>query len=296
MTAPAGYAHPLYAASFAQWGTPTWLPAAGGALLRRAIAGSDRTDATGLYPLACFADWRALRADVDAHLGDAVSLVLVADPFGDHDPVVLESAFDRVVAFKQHLVTDLHAVDFAAPLPRPHRRNLERASERVRVDACDPAAQLDAWCALYAELAARRGITGLRAFSREAFAQQLAVPGLVAFRATVDGALAGLHLWFEQGEVAYGHLGATNALGLETMAAYALYDHARRHFRERVRWLDLGAGASTPAGDGLVRFKRGFATGSRPAWLCTRVLDAQAYDALSAGAATTYFPAYRAGE
>jgi hypothetical protein len=300
MTTPAGYAHPRYAASFAQWGTPAWLPDAGGALLRRAIPGSDRTDATGLYPLACFADWRALRSDVDAHLGDAVSLVLVADPFGGHDPHVLAQAFDLVAAWKPHLVVDFEDPALAQPLPRPHRRNVERARERAQVDVvAEPASHLDDWCDLYAQLCARHGITGMRAFSREAFALQLATPGMVMLRARVDGELAGLHLWVEQGDVAYGHLGATNARGYEAMAAYALYDQARSHFRGRVRWLDLGggAGADTDEDDGLVRFKRGFATGARPAYLCKRVLDGDAYARLSAGRTpgTTYFPAYRAG-
>jgi lipid II:glycine glycyltransferase (peptidoglycan interpeptide bridge formation enzyme) len=119
------------------------------------------------------------------------------------------------------------------------------------------------------------------------------------FKATLDDALVGLHLWFEQGEVAYGHLGATNELGHATMAAYALYEHARDYFRARVRWLDLGAGAgsATDVDDGLVRFKRGWATGTRPVYLCTRVLDAPAYAALAAAhPPTQFFPAYRAGE
>ena len=66
---------------------------------------------------------------------------------------------------------------------------------------------------LYAHLTERHGITGIRAFSRAAFARQLAVPGLVMFRAAAAGETVGLHLWYVQDDVAYGHLGATSPRG-----------------------------------------------------------------------------------
>ena len=85
------------------------------------------------------------------------------------------------------------------------------------------------------------------------------------------------------------------------MAAYALYWRAIELFAGRVRYLNLGAGAGTAAGDdGLTRFKRGWATESRPSYLAGRVLDAEAYQAAVAAAhreaGGSYFPAYREGE
>ena len=59
--------------------------------------------------------------------------------------------------------------------------------------------------------------------SRAAFEKQFAVPGLVMFRASVDGSVVGLHLWYLHRGVAYGHLGATNPTGYKVMASYALY-------------------------------------------------------------------------
>ena len=44
------------------------------------------------------------------------------------------------------------------------------------------------------------------------------------------------------------------------------------------------------------RFKRGWATGTRTAHFCGRVLDPERYAQLAGAAATSYFPAYRAGE
>ncbi|HSS29061.1 MAG TPA: hypothetical protein VLL50_14020, partial [Usitatibacter sp.] len=60
-----GYAHPGYAGSLAEFGTPRELPASGGWLLEREIPGGGR-DAMGCYPLLCCRDWRALREDLDS--------------------------------------------------------------------------------------------------------------------------------------------------------------------------------------------------------------------------------------
>ena len=122
------------------------------------------------------------------------------------------------------------------------------------------------------------------------------------FCASVDDVIVGLHLWYECGEVAYGHLGATSVQGYEHMASYALYWHALEYFRERVRWLELGGAAGVsdtePTG-GLHRFKGGWATGTRPTFLCGRILQPRAYERLATErgvADSTYFPAYRSGE
>ena len=55
--------------------------------------------------------------------------------------------------------------------------------------------------------------------------------------------MVGLHLWYVQGDVAYGHLGATSQLGYELMASYALYAFAIEQLRAEVRWLALGGAA-----------------------------------------------------
>jgi hypothetical protein len=86
------------------------------------------------------------------------------------------------------------------------------------------------------------------------------------------------------------------------MASYALYWYAISHFRERVRWLDLGGVAGLSEGapeDGLQRFKAGWATGTRPSFLCGRVLQPSVYADLATKrgiAESSYFPAYRRGE
>ena len=60
-------------------------------------------------------------------------------------------------------------------------------------------------------------------FSWEAFAKQLSVPGIVAFRALVEGKAVGMLLWYKQNDIGYYHLGAYNALGYELNASFALF-------------------------------------------------------------------------
>jgi hypothetical protein len=107
-------------------------------------------------------------------------------------------------------------------------------------------------------------------------------------------------LWYETDEVAYYHLGAYSEAGYAARASFALFWSAREHFRSRVRWLALGAGAGVDgdSDDGLSRFKRGWSTGTRTVFLCGRILDRARYEAASRAAGTsasTFFPAYRGG-
>ena len=155
---------------------------------------------------------------------------------------------------------------------------------------------------LYGYLIQRHGISGIPAFSRTAFARQFKVPGLVAFRALHQGTLVGMSLSYVQGNVVYTHLIACNALGYELDSSYALYWREIEYFRSRgLKWLNLGAGAGVHGNgrDGLTWFKRGWATGTRTAYLCGRIFDRQAYDQIVKAKGVTdtgYFPAYRAGE
>ncbi len=134
-------------------------------------------------------------------------------------------------------------------------------------------------------------------FSRESFALQLTVPGLVAFRAVDDGGTTvGMVLWFCNGDLGYYHLGAYSQRGYAEKASYALFWTAAQKLRERVRWLNLGAGAGATCdgADGLTRFKRGWSPLLRPTYLGRHVGCPKRYAELCRGhAGTTFFPAYR---
>lgn len=297
-----GYSHAGYAQSLSEFGAPRPLPRAGGWLLERPIPNSDARDAMGCYPLFACRSWGRLHEDL-TELGDElVSLTLVTDPFGDHDAEQLGRCFpDLVVPFKEHFVVDLER-PLAETVSRHHRRYARRALAQVDVEVCtDPPGFLDDWMHLHAHLLERHQISGLRAFSRSAFAKQLALPGMVVLRGGHAGEPIGAQLWLLEGEVAYGHVLAFSEAGYRLGAPYALYWAALEHFVTRVRFCDLGAapGAAGDGSEGLLRFKRGWASGTRTAYLCGRIFDRPRYESLcrsTQAPASGYFPAYRAGE
>lgn len=295
----AGYMHPAYAASFEEIATPRELAHCGGWILARPIRGSGLQDGMGCYPLFTCRDWSRLPDDLEALSETLVSLTLVTDPFGHYRVEDLEQAFDVVRLYKHHYVTDL--AEAARPATRRHKRNTAKAMEALSLSQIDePMAYARVWVELYGQLVERHRLTGLHAFSARCLERQLSVPGLRMFSASAEGHVVGLHLWYVQGEVAYGHLGATSARGLELMASYALYDFAMARLRSEARWLSLGGspGRGDDTENGLSRFKKGWATGTRPVYLCGKVLQPEEYKRLTAGdpEPSEYFPAYRYGE
>jgi hypothetical protein len=295
-----GYAHPLYARSSAEFGTPLELSRCGGWILKRKIHGWSNCDAMGCYPLFACQDWTGLEADLEAIGSELVSLALVADPFGCNDPEYLKRCFpDVVIPFKEHFVINLrYSLDKF--VSKHHCHNARKALEKARVEVCiDPRQFSDEWLELYAQLIARHQITGISAFSRKALSEQLHVPGLIAFRAEQGGTPVGMNLWYVQGEVGYYHLGAYSAKGYELKASFALFWRAIEYFAATgLHWLNLGAGVGIkPDRDsGLNRFKRGWATGSRTAYFCGRIFDRAKYWEITRAVdrmTTDYFPAYR---
>ncbi len=302
-----GYAHPAYAEALAEFGAPRPLPRSGAWILERPVPGTNDTDAMGCYPLFACRDWSRLHADLADLENGLVSLVVVPDPFGEYELPYLEECFpDACKPFKEHFVADLEL----SPLSFVHRHHLRYARNALRevsVERCaDPLAYLDDWVALYGTLVERHGIEGLRRFSRPSFERQLDVPGIRAFRATDESGTVSMLLWYVHGEVAYYHLGASNERGYELRASFALFWRAFEDLRAAgVRWLDLGAGAGVAEdpGGGLSRFKQGWSSGTRPAYLCGRVFDHGRYEdlagrraAVAAPGGDAYFPAYRDGE
>jgi hypothetical protein len=286
-----------------EFGSPLGLERSGGWLLERRIPASDDSDAMGCYPLFTCAHWAGLKADLDELAGRLVSVVMVVDPFAPVQKDCLTSWFDVVVPFKDHFV-----VDMSRPAGRHgsahHRYRARKALKELRVELVPQrGALLDDWLALYGVLVRRHGLTGIRAFSRSSFALQFEIPSMVCFRALHGETTVGAQLWFVESGVAFSHLVACNEDGYRLGAAYALHLTALQTFAGdyagKVRWADLGAaaGTSVASAGGLARFKRGWASGTRPAYLCGRILQRERYEELaSRTTATSYFPAYRAGE
>jgi hypothetical protein len=295
-----GYAHPAYAAALVDMGIARLLPRCRGSVIVRDVPSGDHRDAIGPYPIFSCSDWEGLEEDLSELRDELLAVALVADPFGAWSMARLERCFpDVLLHFKDHFVVELGP----NPMRRVHshhRRNAARAQRELAVEEiAEPAGFLDEWEALYEQLVRRHGIRGPAAFSRVSFAAQLAVPGLVALRATKRGATVGAALWYEQGDVAYYHLAAYDGDGYASGASFALFAHALERFADQgLAWVSLGAGAGSPgdADDGLTRFKRGWSTGTRPAWFGGRVLQPAAYERLAGGVDNVWFPAYRRGE
>lgn len=303
-----GYAHGAYAHALSEFGQPLRLERCGGHVLERPIPDSGRSDAMGPYPLFACADWSGLAADLEALGAGAdparipVSLTMVTDPLADCRPEALRECFpDLARPFKDHFVTDLSR-PLESVASGHHRRDARGALKKVEVQLCrDPARWLEPWARLYGELIERHGITGIAAFSSSSFDRQLRVPGTLLFRAEAEGEVVGMLLWYRRGEVASYHLAAQSLRGYELGASYALMWRALEDLASTgCRWAHLGAGAGAAAGDdGLTWFKRGWATETRPAWLCGRIFDRDAYGELTrvrGRPGSEYFPLYRAGE
>jgi hypothetical protein len=294
-----GYRSAGYASSLAHLGAPLWLPNAQGWLIRRQIPGSKPWDAIGCYPLFDCRYWQHLESDF-CRLSDTVSVVAVVHPLtAEMAGAALRSAFpDLLVPYKQHFLVELQS-DWADRVPRNHRRNIRTSLSQLVVQRCsDPGGELDVWCDLYGFLKQKHGIAGMADFSRESFARQLRAPGMVVFKACKGQEAVAMHLWFVQDGTAYYHLGASNSDGYHLRAAFALMWSALQEFqRIGLQWAALGGVPETPVtrqAAGLARFKEGWATCARPAYLCGAILDRSTYASLTAkNSSSSFFPAYR---
>jgi hypothetical protein len=299
--AASGYLNAGYAWALREFGEPVELPACGAYLLRRAIPGTDRFDAMGLYPYLACADWSVLPRDLASLEGELVSFAATPDPFGSYTRDDLERAFpDHLVRFKDHFVADL-----SRPLDeivsKHHRKESEKALRVVDVEFSEtPVEHLDDWMALFAEAVRRFRLTGIRAFSRRSFEEQLSLPGVVMSLASAGGNVVAAHIQIHDGHVGYAHLAAALPEARALGATYALYFREIEHYAGRLAWLDWGGGAGVEDHrSGLTRFKRGWSTDTRPVYFGGRILDPEGYRVLRATMLEdpgTYFPAYRAGE
>lgn len=292
-----GYWHSAYAHALAEFGTPLYLPTAQGWLLQRTIPATQHVDVIGCYPFFSCHNWQQLHEDIAALPPELVSVTLVTDPLGNFAEADLPAAFpDLLRPYKEHFIVDLKR---PATLNAHHRRNVRHALSQVEVEVCHEARALEEWGTLYDCLIQRHNITGIAAFSRASFAAQWQVPGLTVLRATQHGETVGMTLWYGDEERVYYHLAAYSLRGYECKASYALFQYAREYFAARgTRWMVLGAGAGVQndGSDGLTRFKRGWATETRPVYLCGRILNQAVYGALTTATSNTaqaFFPAYR---
>lgn len=298
-TAATGYRHPSYARALEEFGKPHFLRLSKGCVLISAIDGSEAYDARGCYPLFCCQDWKRISDDLEELTDSVVSLMLVTDPFGDYDPQALADSFpDLFRPYKEHFVVDLTR-PIESTISKTHARYARQAARTVEVErVADPKRFAHQWISLYSHLVQRNQVQGIAAFSHDSLRRQLEVPGLELFRAVLNGETVAAILYYLHEGVAYYHLGASSDKGYENRASYALFGESLAYFKSRARWVCLGAGAGSTnnGGDGLTRFKRGWATGTRTAHICGRIFDSLQYQKLVCARKDTvagYFPLYR---
>ena len=171
--------------------------------------------------------------------------------------------------------------------------------KRVIVERCEsPIQYLDDWIRLYDFLKIRHNINGIRAFSRQSFSKQLAVPGTFFFRVLYERKIVGANIIYINDDIAYGHLSAFDSQGYKSYAPYAVKWGVFNFLFNKVRFFDLGAGASAQVNDidGLSIFKKGWSTGTRTVYLCGRIFNKEKYwEIVKAKKISNagYFPTYR---
>ncbi len=296
----AGYLHPGYAQALHEFGAPIALPQSGGWFLRRSIPGSTLSDGMCCYPFLACQDWSMLASDLESRRRDLISFAATPDPFGNYTLADLQRAFpDHLAHFKEHHIADLHR-PLEEIVSSHHRRQAERALRKVDVECvADPLRFLDEWTGLFDLTVERFQITGIRAFSREALARHLALPGAFMSLARYQGAVVAAHVQMVHGEVAYCHLAAANDIAYKVGASFALYYAELQYFADKVRWIDWGGEAGLAKDGQLSSFKRGWSTGTRSVYFGGRIFDRERYDEIARVkqvGPTGYFPAYRKGE
>jgi len=296
-----GYVHPEYAHSLEEFGEPRQLSHCGGWILERQIPGFSLKDGMGCYPLFCCRNWSKIHLDLDDLKNDLLSLTLVTDPFGDYDLAYLQSHFDLVRPFKNHFVADL-SLPIENIVSKHHRKCVRRSMKRVIVERCESPIQfLDDWIRLYDCLKFKHNINGIRTFSIRSFRKQLTVPGTLLFNVLYQRRIVGANIIYIKDDIAYGHLSAFDQQGYKSYAPYAVKWGVLNYLFNKVRWFNLGAGTGTQVNniDGLSKFKKGWATGTRMVYLCGRIFDKERYcDIVKINkiSDTDYFPAYRKEE
>jgi hypothetical protein len=291
------YQTEAYAATLGHIGAPLFVPEWGCHVLVRDIPDTNGKivgrDAIGCYPLGC------LKPDADLtggllrlRLEGLVSVTLVIADRNRPAISTLMSAFAVVTPYKTHYLW-LPQKSWTG-FSKHHRYEIRRALASVRTGPLDIGTGAGAIAALYGHLESRHQLQEIHRFPATHFTALARIGGFTAFGGWVGDELVCAHIWAHDETDVVSHVGASSPEGYRHRAAYAVYAASLEHF-SAATCINLGGGVgnSDIPGDGLVRFKAGFANGDAPAYLCGAILDTAVYARLSAGIVGAFFPAYR---
>jgi hypothetical protein len=292
---PQGYKSTAYRQALSGLGRAVAFGSGHGFLIARPIAATGFEDLIGPYPFLSTDEWPAVLDALGAFSGPFVALSFVADPFCPLALNDFRARFDVARVLNEQYIVDLREAQSPS---RHHRKKLRSARSgltmALRAPEAEDAAKFEG---LYATLVGRKLIRDFRAFDGEALRAQVQVPGAMIVEARIDDALAGMDLYYLDGDHAHAHLSAYSEVGYAQSVSYPMMAYAIAELAAYAKKLNLG-GAPSMGGDGIRHFKSGWTTTTRPSFLCGRVLDRVAYRSLVGGPLdpSEYFPAYRLGE
>ncbi|MBL4659145.1 MAG: hypothetical protein JKY19_02225 [Alcanivoracaceae bacterium] len=293
-----GYFHENYAQSVKEKVQTIHLEKSCGWLLKRKIPKSDLFDAINCYPLLCCKNWEHLQSDIDNIPKNIISISIVSDPFSDLDMSRISTTFDLIKKFKQHYIVDLTTETNFSP---HHKREIRRAYKKnIDIKYCNnPLEYLDTWNNLYKRLISKHNIRGNTAFSKALFVNQFNIPGLLCFRAEINGEVVGMVLWYTSNKNAYYHLTAYSDSGYKNGASYALMNYSISFLKKlgiKLATLGAGAGLTTSANDGLSQFKSGWSHYTKPVYFLGKINNRTDYHkmiSMAQSKTSSFFPAYR---
>ena len=281
-----------YAHTLPHLGRPACFPGLPWPVIIRAIPDSDRCDAIGPWPYGSPipADQAAVALS-ELRVEGIVSLLAVFRPDQAVDAAGLRAAGLDCVRLKDHFVFQAHE-----PRPEPSkktRHNLAAARRCWSVQCLDLCATWPVLADWHHELSQRRAMSKFAQVETRHFERLAAVPGAAGL-GVFDGdeLVAALVVVLTEAAVHF-HAVVGNERAYRERAFYALYDAAVARWGGE-RLLCLGGVPSGPDSDGVGKFKRRFATSTRPALMATAILDEPAAKALAARrSAPSFFPPYR---
>lgn len=287
-----GYKSRAYRQALSSLGRSVALASGHCVFFARPIAGTSRDDLMGPYPFLSTDTWPAALDELAQFSGPFVALSFVTDPFC---PIKLDDLRARFEVAR--VLNEQYIVDLGAPSSptRHHRRKLGASRPGLALVMRTPDAEdAAAFEGLYSTLVRRKLIRDFRAFDTACLRAQVLVPGALIVEARLDGEVAGMDLYYLDGDHAHAHLSAYSEIGYTRSVSYPMMAFAIAELAAHATKLNLG-GAPAIGGDGIRHFKCGWTRTTLPSHFCGRVLDRAAYRSLAGGDPDPhgFFPAYR---
>ena len=281
-----------YVNSLTHLGLPEVIAGLPWPIVVRPIPGSARCDAVGPWPYGSAPEASQMAAALSAlRARGLVSLTAFLRPDCPVDIAALQRSGVQCVPLKDHFIYD--ARETLPARSKKTRYNIATARRRWAVERLNLPTHWPALAVLHQDLRRRRALSKFAQVEASHFERLADVPGADGLAVFDEGEMiAALVVVRSAARVHFLAL-LGNEQAHRERAHYALYDAAA------TRWgseslLCMGGAPSGEDGPGIDKFKRRFATSTRPVTLLTVILDPVACAELTARRNTPgYFPPYR---